>query len=304
MKNIILALTFGVVLVAGAGYAKAQVIYVSNDYNGTVGKYNATTGAAINAAFVTGLDYPVGIAVSGNDLFVVNRRANTIGKYNATTGATINASLVSGLSTPIGVVVSGNNLYVANNWSANGSSIGKYDATTGATINNNFIPWGGGSGLNWPGYMAISGNSLFVANEVTIGEYDATTGASLNVPFALNSEHPNGLAVSENNLFAINATGSIFKYNILTGTKINTFFTGLNGPQDIDVLGNTLYVSKGNKISQYDATTGVLINDSFITASPPQTLLSGIAVVPEPSTYALFGLGALALIVAYRRKIA
>ena len=28
------------------------------------------------------------------------------------------------------------------------------------------------------------------------------------------------------------------------------------------------------------------------------------AAVPEPSTYALFGLGALALIVAYRRKVA
>jgi hypothetical protein len=26
--------------------------------------------------------------------------------------------------------------------------------------------------------------------------------------------------------------------------------------------------------------------------------------VPEPSTYALFGLGALALVVAYRRKVA
>ena len=27
-------------------------------------------------------------------------------------------------------------------------------------------------------------------------------------------------------------------------------------------------------------------------------------VVPEPSTYALFGLGALALVIAYRRKVA
>ena len=28
----------------------------------------------------------------------------------------------------------------------------------------------------------------------------------------------------------------------------------------------------------------------------------GIVAVPEPGTYALFGLGALALVVAYRRK--
>jgi hypothetical protein len=31
---------------------------------------------------------------------------------------------------------------------------------------------------------------------------------------------------------------------------------------------------------------------------------TGTAAIPEPSTYALFGLGALALVVAYRRKIA
>jgi hypothetical protein len=31
--------------------------------NGTVGKYNATTGAAINANFITGLITPVGLAV-------------------------------------------------------------------------------------------------------------------------------------------------------------------------------------------------------------------------------------------------
>ena len=29
-----------------------------------------------------------------------------------------------------------------------------------------------------------------------------------------------------------------------------------------------------------------------------------VTSVPEPSTYALFGLGALALVVAYRRKVA
>jgi hypothetical protein len=37
------------------------------------------------------------------------------------------------------------------------------------------------------------------------------------------------------------------------------------------------------------------------TANTPVTIVNN---VPEPSTYALFGLGALALIVAYRRKVA
>jgi hypothetical protein len=44
--------------------ARAQV-YVSQVFNGGVGKYNATTGAAINANFITGLSSPKGLALSG-----------------------------------------------------------------------------------------------------------------------------------------------------------------------------------------------------------------------------------------------
>jgi hypothetical protein len=38
---------------------------------GIVGEYNATTGAAINASLITGLELPDGLAVSGNTLLRV-----------------------------------------------------------------------------------------------------------------------------------------------------------------------------------------------------------------------------------------
>jgi hypothetical protein len=65
-------------------------LYVS-EVGGTfkVGEYNATTGAAINANFITGLNYPTGLAVSGNILFVASRNRGTVEEYNATTGAAI-----------------------------------------------------------------------------------------------------------------------------------------------------------------------------------------------------------------------
>jgi hypothetical protein len=54
-------------------------LYVNQDANpssqvveSSVGEYNATTGAAINANFITGLSEPGGVAVAGNDLFVAN----------------------------------------------------------------------------------------------------------------------------------------------------------------------------------------------------------------------------------------
>jgi hypothetical protein len=46
---------------------------------GVVGKYDAKTGAAINASFITGLSNPQGLAVSGNTLFVADE-FGTVGK--------------------------------------------------------------------------------------------------------------------------------------------------------------------------------------------------------------------------------
>ena len=60
-----------------------------------MGEYNATTGATINATFITGLNAPQGLALDGlNHLFVQNN--GTVGEYDATTGAVINAAFITG----------------------------------------------------------------------------------------------------------------------------------------------------------------------------------------------------------------
>ena len=60
----------------------------------TVGEYNATTGAPINTALVSGLSDPYGITLSGSDLFVANQSNGTIVEYDANTGAPINSCLL------------------------------------------------------------------------------------------------------------------------------------------------------------------------------------------------------------------
>jgi hypothetical protein len=40
-----------------------NTLFVVNNGTGTVGKYDATTGGAINAGFITGLNATLGIAV-------------------------------------------------------------------------------------------------------------------------------------------------------------------------------------------------------------------------------------------------
>jgi len=61
------------------GSARAQ-LYVSQVDNNTVSEYNATTGASINASFITGLNGPTGLALSGNTLFVSNFYSGTVGE--------------------------------------------------------------------------------------------------------------------------------------------------------------------------------------------------------------------------------
>jgi hypothetical protein len=56
----------------------------------------------VNAALISGLSLPKGIAVSGSILFVTNQGAGTIGEYT-TSGAAVNTALISGLSGPTGI---------------------------------------------------------------------------------------------------------------------------------------------------------------------------------------------------------
>jgi WD40 repeat protein len=225
-------------------------LFVANTANGTIGSYNATTGAPINANFITGASG--GIAVSGNTLFVAGGGASagtgTIGEYDASTGTTINAKFITGLTAPRTVAVSGNTLFVTCNSSGPPGSIltgivSAYNATTGEVIKANFI-----TGLRNPEGLAVSGNNLFVADadRDTISEYDATTGAVINADFitgvradgVIQFSVPIGIAVSGNDLFVTNnvANGMVGKYNATTGALIDAnFISGLNGPTGLAV---------------------------------------------------------------------
>jgi glucose/arabinose dehydrogenase len=114
-----------------------DTLFVANSGAGTVGKYDATTGAPINASFITGLNDPVGLALRGDKLFVANSGAGTVGEYDAKTGGAINVSFITGLNGPAGLALLGDKLFVAN---SGANTVGKYDAKTGAPINANFIP--------------------------------------------------------------------------------------------------------------------------------------------------------------------
>ena len=78
-----------------------------------ISKYNAITGAVVNATLVTGLNDTFGLTISGSNLFAAGYSTGTIGEYT-TAGATVNASLVNGQQNSEGMAVSGTTIYVAD----------------------------------------------------------------------------------------------------------------------------------------------------------------------------------------------
>jgi hypothetical protein len=110
--------------------------------NGTIGVYNASTGAAINASLVTGLPNVGGIALdSSGHLFVVI--LNHIAEYNASTGAVINSQFITNLGLGACVALDGaGHLFVTQQYY---NSVAEYNASTGALINFSLV-----TGLNSP----------------------------------------------------------------------------------------------------------------------------------------------------------
>jgi hypothetical protein len=160
-----------------------NTLYVSQNYSGSswIGTFNATSGAVLNAHFIT--TTPVGafgLALSGNHLFVASGQdlGTGVAEYDATTGAVINPNFITGIQYPMALAVVGNTLYVAQDeGSAFGTSfVSTYDATTGALINPNFI-----TGLNGAGFiLAVTPPQVPIANAGPGQTVQAGTLVTLN----------------------------------------------------------------------------------------------------------------------------
>jgi hypothetical protein len=85
---------------------------------------------------------------------------------------------------------------------------------------------------------------------------------------------------------------------VVTGTGNNTWFKNINDAADFGIYNATLEAGVATDLDFYSttATSATKLTQYNINSS------GVVSVVPEPSTYFLFGLGALLMIVLYRRK--
>ena len=94
------------------------------------------------------------------------------------------------------------------------------------------------------------------------------------------------------------ATTGILGDGIVTGTGSGTWAENIAKAADFDVYNQTLEAGVATDLEFYStsATRATKISQYNIDSS------GVVSVVPEPSTYFLFGLGALLMITLYRRK--
>jgi DNA-binding beta-propeller fold protein YncE len=172
--------------------ARAQV-YVANSGTGTIGEYDATTGAVINASLISGFSNPVALAVSGPYLYVADNTAGTIGEYS-TSGSPISPSLIS-LAGVDGMTVSGPSLYALT--TLDFGSLYVY-AQSGAGIST---PLATNMGL--PQGIVVNGTRILVANGA-LSRINAfsLSGQLLMFPSVTGlASSPAGVALSGSDLF-------------------------------------------------------------------------------------------------------
>jgi hypothetical protein len=172
------------------------VVNQGDSTSGWIGKYDATTGAAVNPILITGLNNgPYRVAVSGGFLFLDNYGvggAGTIGKYT-TDGVAVNPALITGLVYAQGIVVSEPDLYVVNEYPH--GYIGKYH-TDGSTVNASLFTTG------WypdsePNDLAMYEGNLFVLDSQAdrIGVY-TTDGDTIDASRITGFKGPAGWSVA------------------------------------------------------------------------------------------------------------
>lgn len=123
-----------------------STLYILSASDGTVGTYDANTGAAINPTFIAGLTSAGALALSGADLFVrwQDGDDNVISRYNANTGALVSANLIPSLTTASWVSVAGGSLYVGHE-----GGIGQY-GFDGTEIDAQLI-----ADVTYPGFFLV-----------------------------------------------------------------------------------------------------------------------------------------------------
>lgn len=202
---------------------------------------------------VSGLSFPYGLAIHGNELYISENNSNEISKIDINDPNPV-VTAVLNVSTPGGLLINGNDLYHTN---LNNGIIYKVDLTqsplspqTVVDLNTNAA---GLAIINDELYISTESGGGIVKLDLNQPNPTATTIVSgMSIPF--------GLVTDGNNLFVSEfGAGRISKIDLSQPTPVpTTVITGLLNPGGLTLNGNFLYIadggSFGGRISRIDVT--------------------------------------------------
>jgi hypothetical protein len=295
LRSLPLALAaVAVLLCATPGTAYAQ-IFVANLEGDTITEYNLDGTPVGTGTLVSGdgLNSPLDIAVSGSDIFVTTTN-NTILEYT-TAGAPVGTGTLVSVNDAGAIAISGSDIFVttANN------TIQEY-TTAGAPVGTGTLV--SGDGLQTPSAIAISGSDIFVANDGgnnPITEY-TTAGAPVGTGTLVSGlanglDQPlTGIAVSGSDVFVMNEgnRAAILEFTtagapVGTGTLVSGNI--VTGATAMAVSGTDIWFTiNSGSVVEYN-TSGLFL--STLVSGDGLDLPHGIAVIPEPSSWALAVMG-------------
>ena len=214
---------------------------------------------------VSGLGFPYGVAVHGNDLYV--SVSDKVSKIDLTANTPVATDFVTeGLVSPNGLIVHGNDLYISEYRGdvINNNRILKVDLTVATPVATEVV-----GGLDNLELMAIHGNDLYVSqygsNTIVKIDLTAETPAAIEV---VSVSEPIGLAVYGNELYIANsADKKIVKIDLITNIPTATdVVSGLGFPTGLAVYENELYIATdGDKIAKIDLTAETPVLTDVVT---------------------------------------
>ena len=223
--------------------------------------------------------------------------------------------LLLSLFVAVGLIGSASAATITINDLSNGKSIDYTNGYfNGTLLNPDFINIGDSLTVNWvpnstlsaPSYASYSSESSSGVGYIGVPVNTSYSGETIHYSNAITI---NGstitLSTSDGSVGGVNPPRGPTSWNVLVNTNFSTSFVALNRLPISWTTDYTVTYSSQSAYWNYVYNSGSYQYDqirSWSTSSQTYRWTESVTIIPEPSTFALFGLGAIGLLMVMRKR--